>query len=1518
MSLGNNIKKIREIRNISIDEMVKSLSTFKATYISIERNLIKPKSSLLTKIANILNVEERDIINYREEILNNQILELDIKNLKDIVSSLDTVKKPKKLTLISTPVTKTKINVVLEDLSIKEVVYKKPILLTSSELFQIGDRTKTVDVKESLPSDILIDEFGELNPNLIIKKDRSFSSKILNWIEPYVINGVEKTLFFTEINTGLKVGDRVFIVNGNYDSNIFLIENKYKRKTDGYLALFVDNCRVVLDIDYINGKLPYIDDEIDRFINVYYIDKRDDFIQANRQVTSRGGKFDYKFSKNQNNIAFFNTEFEPLTLDWGSSLGITQSGFYVKDGDSWLDISVDIMNGSFSSALSLDYDNNNRIRINNGSFTFSNNSDIVYFFENTVYKNELDKFSGTYSWIVDNRYSEPFITKSNFRNGDFNGVFNSGVFGTQDKRITWDKSKFTNATWNTGVLLNTDWLSGEMKSINSILDSYISDFDENEIPYQKLNGPNNNDIGFNYIEGSNLINIVVENGFFNRSTIGQSVTYSTVEQYLTGITNSSLYSFIIDKAVLNKCDVIGGLIKDSEIINTKVVNTKNENIKSINSNYKSSIIKDSIYIGSDDIKILAYDEFTIAEKPGLTHSHKIYKFYISQNDYKKLKIKDNFYINGLSILDKSKYPLNFFDRRFKISTWTEYFESYNNEQFTKRGIEVGAFLSTPGDNEWKLNYIIGTQSETVITEQNQNSVYHSVDIVISTQDIEGNVFDIDGVTNELPLSGLEINKDFSQSTGTFSYTEPNIIGDNVDISLAYIVNSDFESGILENTDWSSGNHINCNNDVNIVDNNFGTYSILAITQSSQLLVKTGYTSSYIESSDILNVGDIVFLGNIEYQTTIGDIIKLGDTYKIVEGFGTNSNQVTIEEIGTNIISSITQSGGVFLTKDAQNRYNYIHKAKINKSKISSGIFRRPYITESFIENDSLDISDKDFNNIPLLKKLVISDCIFKDNSNILSSGLYMNSYFIGGNDKFENGIVYNSIWNGLKFSRGLFKESRWVDGVFNDGLFYNNKSFNGITSSNTPLFSDERVKSYYKDGITSITQSNNRYSWQNGEFNNGGFFKSDWENGEFNGGEFIYSKFYNGNINGGTIGDKNTPILDTVIHNGNINFTTVENALVFASDNSSGLTSSIIWRDGRFNGGEFKSIDDNIAIWENGQFNNGNFEDMAVWKNGKFNGGNFLSTRGWTMSNSLTQSDYTWQDGEFNGGEFGNASGASNSTWFTGEFNGGKFVGRVWNNGVFTNGDFIGSATYSAIRNVTATQSNALLFTDSFTSSYYGLWRDGVVSSEKDDFIRDRQTTTPNIRNKSRAESLNVSISNSLWLNGTFSHSSGSIRNSVWLNGVFERGTFFNSSFNPYVRRDGSTQSSFELSDSCKWINGDLSNSDFYISVWEKGKFDKGDAYGMIWKDGVCNYMNAFNIFWEGGLWRNGNWYGSYINYNGTVEDDFNKQILLRGVSWSGTQSMHLWNIFNDSSPVNDFSSASASKILTDISVTSG
>jgi hypothetical protein len=134
------------------------------------------------------------------------------------------------------------------------------------------------------------------------------------------------------------------------------------------------------------------------------------------------------------------------------------------------------------------------------------------------------------------------------------------------------------------------------------------------------------------------------------------------------------------------------------------------------------------------------------------------------------------------------------------------------------------------------------------------------------------------------------------------------------------------------------------------------------------------------------------------------------------------------------------------------------------------------------------------------------------------------------------------------------------------------------------------------------------------------------------------------------------------------------------------------------------------------------------------------------------------------------------------------------------------------------------------------------------------------------------------------------------------KGRFELSSFNPYVKRNGSPSQSFNLNDdlstgegSCLWQDGFFSESEFYISQWKTGKFLSGTAYGMVWRNGTSNYMNAYNVFWEDGLWRNGNWYGSHIDYDGSISSDFNRQILFRGMSYSGTSSVHFWNVFEES-----------------------
>ncbi len=694
--------------------------------------------------------------------------------------------------------------------------------------------------------------------------------------------------------------------------------------------------------------------------------------------------------------------------------------------------------------------------------------------------------------------------------------------------------------------------------------------------------------------------------------------------------------------------------------------------------------------------------------------------------------------------------------------------------------------------------------------------------------------------------------------------------------------------------------------------NLAIITISDIYNGEVISVTASYGGINYQIGDIITINDGDINAQLEVTSVTGSITRLPDAYKIINN---NNGALLLKEINTSTQSIFFDllEGGEFYTKGVENRWGYLNKSKITKSKIRKGFFKRTYLFENLIQNFDLDLTDKDFVNLNQFQDLLLSDIIFADNFNILSKATYMNSSFRLGSDIWDNGVFYNSSWCSGTFSKGLFKESNWNDGVFQSGTFYQSRSFNANPTSSSTNYDTNRVWSYFKAGKTSATESNNRWSWQKGTFKSGEFLKSDWEKGNFEGGKFSNSKWYSGTLKNGTIGDIGLSSDDTKFYSGVVENAIVENAKFYAEDSSlSGLSqSTITWLNGTFNLGIFGSKIDgsqHSATWVDGVFNGGEFITNAKWLNGTFNGGKFISGFGWTFSEQINtistlQSEYTWQDGVFNGGEFGNASTGTNSTWWTGEFNGGKFIGRIWKDGIFTDGRFIGSATFSAVGGYEIdgmTESNASMFVDSFTNSFYGLWNDGFVTPDKDDYIKTKKLFTPLLRNVQIIKpQINVTFENMLWNSGTFSHTSGKITNSVWLSGEFRRGRFEKSSFNPWVRRNLSTSQSFDVNDdlisvsgSCIWRNGILDNSDFYISQWVNGKFIYGTAIGAIWKNGVTNYMNAYNVFWEDGTWKNGNWNGSHIDFDQSIDSEFNRQVLYRGMQWSGTSSCHIWNVF--------------------------
>lgn len=1394
----------------------------------------------------------------------------------------------------------------------------------------------------------------------ISSTSRSFSPRLINWVEPIDVSGFLKTGLYTEVNSNLSVGDRVFITNGNYDSDLLITSNKYKRGTDGYKVISVDNCKLVLDIDY-TGKLPWNDDSIDSFIRVYPVRDNTEFRYVNRMITTEfqplatpqyGGSLDSRFNQYQDNVVYSDNDYSGFS-GFGQNAGLSGSpGFFLKGvTSSWTNITSDFTSnfssflGTYSSTTS-----NNRIKIMNATFTYNG----MEFKEGFVYKFENG------SWIVDVTYFRPIISKGNFRDGIFKGTWNSGLFGRQDKKVTWNG---ISSTWNTGTILNSIWATGSMNSIFTSNTSYFADIDVFGLPYQKSNTSNNRGFGYNYILDSEINRTSISNGNFYGSLIGtQSATFSMVETYIRSLTQSSNIKILGGE--FNACSFESAEVRSSEIKNSRLNNTRIIKSKSTNSHYTESLFYGSKFNSDSIIKILAFDEWVVnLDQSNPSNQSTYYKFYISEDNYNRLKHKDQFYING--ILVGNGDLLNFFDRKFILNDYT-----YHDDMVSigpgaiKVGFQYTVILSTTLENEYVIS---GTTSTTLNT-----NILPSIDVIVNTYPV-------------FPAVGMLPGK--------------------IDITSAYIIDSDFRSGLFETSDWNSGNSISNNYDgvlpvsgsTNFTSPSVGGYAILPdmfITSIGDDKITIQMPTAAIDDN-LIKVGSIVYLNSVDQIDVLSNITTIPDTYKVVNI--TLPKTLDLEEIysTSSVISGLTNSTEFTTTLNGSsmnNRYNYLHSVKINNSNVKSGIFRRSYLKNSLVYNSSYNNKDIEFSNIPSIKSLVLGEMILKNTGNNINSGTFIHSFITPGNDMWNDGIFYNSSWLGQTFSNGVFRESRWENGTFINGLFYKSNSGGGIDIS-SPTYKYEKYQSFWRTGIlTNTSIRNDRYSWINGSFINGEFYKSGWEDGTFQNGKFYLSDFFGGTFSNGTLGDIKLSSTDTNFYNGLFDNGTVENASVYATNTDfvsspGGTTSptSIIWNNGIFKSGLFGSTVYNrsailygyptikydefsTAIWNGGYFNGGSFESGARWKNGTFNGGNFTSDYGWTMSTSTYSTDYSWENGVFNGGEFGVGSAYldndknfydnGNSTWFTGEFNGGKFKGRVWNNGVLTSGDFEGSGTYSVISPNGTTCSNPNNFVDSFRTSgtfpqyyesdgihptlfnlgdrtwwqgnlyecatssvvtstptigsfiyatmssflskSYGLWRNGTVTDVKDKFIKDKKIFTEIQRKFTEKKIIkSVNLTNVLWNTGTFSHPSGTILNSVWLDGRFETGKFKGSSFNPYVKRDGSTQSTFNFDDNtCYWQNGILDSSDFYISKWNDGKFLLGTGIGMIWQNGVANYMNAFNIFWENGTWRNGNWYGSSFTLSdgGLITDDYTRQIIFRGMSWSGTSSLHVWDIFTQDS----------------------
>jgi hypothetical protein len=1252
----------------------------------------------------------------------------------------------------------------------------------------LSNQINSVTQSIQLTSDVV-----SIDTKLLSKlvSDKTSSVRFLRWVEPYEIGGVRYSLFFTEVDHNFKVGDRVFVEGGVYDSDAFISQKKYRKGSDGYKVLYVDRCKIVLDIEY-TGQLPTNEEEIDNFVKVYVATTQEEFDYYCQTLSLRDdfGIAQNKFDLGFNNFLYLDGTFsitpgsyqltsfaDDLALSSTSATlgnsfvvrGFTNSSNYFINitGDLFNNNIIPYLNPGFTQSLS-GFFNNGKLRMMSGNFTKNGvafKNEYIYFYDNT-----------TGTWQVDKSYLPTILTEQHFRNGVFKkGEVNQGLIGQHEGRLEYYGD---NIKWNLGTTLNLDWFSGVMDSTIFRTNSSFAIFDRNNLPQIRANASNNGGAGYNYVFNTNFIGGDVINGnIFNMAVVygTNSVVTSTLEDYLLGSTTT--FSINLSGGVYYNSDILFASVSNSTLISSYVNNSIIRNSKAVNSEIESSVFLNSTWISDKILKIQEYEESNIVwyDENSNPVNYKMYKFYLTPTNWLRLREFQNFYFQDLVINIPSEELLNFFDDKFSAG---QYYQTYDIVGSKPRRRALVQF-STARENR---------NSPGTITGNTNNLSPNDISLPSVDLFIEGGDDFVYGASSSFPRP---------------------FIGDTIDITNAYILDSDFVSGLFKDSRWISGNHFHYNKDYSF--ESYGGYTASINSSNKELILTIGDKERY----DILggSVSNIAFLNGVYYDSTLNggnNLVPLPDTYRIL-GI-TNSltgRDITLQDISS--VSPITSIGTFsnskfLITKNANNRWNYVYSTKFENSIISSGIFRRSYFKNCKFENLQFNSLDKDFADKKNIRNLILSDLIFGNNGNTINNGLVQYSHFISGNNIWNGGIFHRGVWNTEKFNfsqnptssvvvssgnntflGGVFRNSTWVNGQFDNGLFYKNAT----NIAGTPSLFQNNTDFYYYDNII---DNKLRCSWQKGQFKNGDFEKSNFESGTFEDGNFYDSNFLKGEATGGNFGKTNIPFRKTRVWSGTFSNLTVINAEFRAEDPESQLVrSSIFWNSGVFNSGLFGVRIGNYtnpstytysSTWLNGTFNNGQFTDIAEWKDGIFNNGKFTSYYWYEPLNprtpfelsSFTGASFSWQNGKFNGGEFGNGTTGSNSTWFKGEFNGGEFRGRYWRDGILTRGQFIGSAPSSTNYN------NYNKFFSHFFTDYFGFWQDGFVSKNKDKFIKDEKIWSNIERvSTSRKKNPETIFRNMLWNSGTFSNFDGEMNNVFWYDGTFQEGYFKDSTFNPYI-----------------------------------------------------------------------------------------------------------------------------------------
>ena len=957
----------------------------------------------------------------------------------------------------------------------------------------------------------------------------TYSSKLVNYVEEYVMGDNSYTRFYTELNTELNVGDFVYVLNGNYDNGDIIDTNEYQYGSNGYKVLLIDNNSIVLDIPF-RGESVWNVDKYEDFTKVFVVDNLSKFYYEN--ASNNHNKYALsgsKYNTLNNNIFLSNIEL-PLTNETQNKgkffksesiepqLILTNTRGQIINSNNSLNFDLEEVS-FYSIGNSIGLSGSNSININSNYTTdieLINNSSNDYLY--TLSSVSEGEFS--YIWEFNKRTMATIYTAvADIEDNQLSTPIFKSIMGNR-RGISTTITLPANATGEFNYLTS----GGEQVLLNEPYD--ISSLSETFI------------IGYEVPEPSTNLSTV---GFYNRTNSPQlplpnnegSVFMNTSTGYSSGTTTNPYYILSGTFGTYNYPHnnlYFPKSIGEAFVVPSYASFTGIGRVANIDTNYfTNSDISDN----SSNLEIVILGRKTTENDPSFDGENGglyMYSYASMWKDYIGELGNDTFLGNGFEI-SKSVYD------KYEVGIWnTSRFNPFENiDSYDVINSFTDIKFIGVEKKELGLGITYQANSSNIIVNKD-GGVYYSK-YLISTD--SGDMYFLYSNFNQQLLANSpafldEMENGFPQVHIVFEKITDNVgipvtqIGFNADnSSVANIISGEYPLVSLSENEVYSMKLSNNNLDTfNFTSNNFQAVSNISMRGKEIVLSSSAISPRFRFIEGNSSNGIRLFKKFVDGYSPI----DITSSYQVLVGDALPSNGVfktLLEEInGVKRLWAATDNGLYLLEYEYAQNENIYYSVDVDNNKIplDSSIFKnnRLLIIEPF-SYDGIEYKKGDVYKYSPESKVWIKDTT------------YSVSYI--SKSHFELGSLYNSTFNDGIFGN-TYTDAVWDDtsSVWRNGILYNSTWEVGQMQSK----SDTQLKSNNYANLL-----NGQISLSMGFDNNSGFGYN-----YIIGSLFKSGRINNANSVNSTIGEDNGKYLDTIYTGGTYSHTdiSIDNLYTFNTD----------------------------------------------------------------------------------------------------------------------------------------------------------------------------------------------------------------------------------------------------------------------------------------------------------------------------------------------------------------------------------